>query len=39
MTPIVDLAGKRGLVVGCAAAFHQAGAELAITYLDGKAEP
>lgn len=48
MTAIVDLAGKRGLVVGiandhsiaagCAAAFRQAGAELAITYLNEKAE-
>jgi enoyl-[acyl-carrier protein] reductase I len=49
MTPIVDLAGKRGLVVGianessiaygCARAFHAAGAELAVTYLNAKAEP
>ena len=49
MTSIVDLAGKRGLVVGiandhsiatgCAAAFKQAGSELAITYLNEKAEP
>ena len=49
MTAIVDLGGKRGLVVGiandhsiaagCAAAFSQAGAELAITYLNEKAEP
>lgn len=47
--PIVDLSGKRGLVAGiandhsiaagCAAAFRQAGAELAITYLNEKAEP
>lgn len=46
---ILDLAGKRGLVVGianadsiahgCAEAFRQAGAELAITYLNAKAEP
>jgi len=43
------LAGKKGLVVGianehsiawgCARAFHGAGAELAITYLNEKAEP
>lgn len=43
------LAGKKGLVVGianehsiawgCAKAFHEAGAELAITYLNEKAEP
>jgi enoyl-[acyl-carrier protein] reductase I len=43
------LAGKKGLVVGianehsiawgCARAFHDAGAELAITYLNDKAEP
>lgn len=49
MTPIVDLAGKRGLVVGianghsiaagCATAFRQAGAELALTYLNEKALP
>ncbi len=44
MTPIVDLSGKRGLVVGiangqsiaagCAGAFRAAGAELALTYLN-----
>jgi enoyl-[acyl-carrier protein] reductase I len=49
MTCIVDLAGKRGLVVGianahsiaagCAAAFRDAGAALAVTYLNEKAEP
>lgn len=43
------LTGKKGLVVGianehsiawgCAKAFHEAGAELAITYLNEKAEP
>lgn len=43
------LAGKRGLIVGiandqsiawgCARAFHEAGAELAVTYLNDKAEP
>lgn len=48
MAAIVDLAGKRGLVAGiandhsiaagCAAAFRKAGAELAITYLNEKAE-
>lgn len=48
MTPIVDLAGKRGLVVGiandssiaygCARAFRSAGAELAVTFLNEKAE-
>ncbi|HET7380141.1 MAG TPA: enoyl-ACP reductase FabI [Gaiellales bacterium] len=46
---IIDLTGKKGLVVGvanensiaygCARAFHAAGAELAITYLNAKAEP
>jgi enoyl-[acyl-carrier protein] reductase I len=46
---LLDLAGKKGLVVGianansiaygCATAFHTAGAELAITYLNAKAEP
>lgn len=49
MSPIVDLAGKRGLVVGianehsiaagCATAFRQAGAGLAVTYLNEKALP
>jgi enoyl-[acyl-carrier protein] reductase I len=49
MTPIVNLAGKRGLVVGianetsiahgCARAFRDAGADLAVTYLNAKAEP
>ena len=49
MPAIVDLAGKRGLVAGiandhsiaagCARAFRDAGAELAITYLNEKAEP
>ncbi|MBJ3777528.1 enoyl-ACP reductase FabI [Acuticoccus mangrovi] len=49
MSPIVDLSGKRGLVVGianehsiasgCASAFRAAGAELAVTYLNEKAEP
>lgn len=49
MTAIVDLRGKRGLVAGiandrsiaagCAAAFRRAGAELAVTYLNEKAEP
>jgi enoyl-[acyl-carrier protein] reductase I len=49
MNPIIDLAGKRGLVVGianehsiaagCATVFRAAGAELALTYLNDKAEP
>jgi enoyl-[acyl-carrier protein] reductase I len=49
MTPLVDLSGKRGLVIGvanensiaagCAAAFSRAGAELAVTYLDERSEP
>lgn len=46
---LLDLTGKKGLVAGianansiaygCATAFHAAGAELAITYLNAKAEP
>ncbi len=46
---LTNLAGKRGLVVGianemsiaagCAEAFRNAGAELAVTYLNEKAEP
>lgn len=49
MAALVDLAGKRGLVVGianehsiaagCARAFRDAGADLAVTYLNEKAEP
>lgn len=49
MAAIVDLVGKRGLVVGiandasiaagCAAAFRSAGADLAVTYLNEKAKP
>ncbi len=49
MTAILDLARKKGLIVGiandqsiaygCARIFHQAGAELAVTYLNDKAEP
>lgn len=48
-TPIVDLTGKRGLVIGianehsiaagCASIFAQAGATLAATYLNDKALP
>lgn len=46
---LLDLAGKKGLVVGianehsiaygCAKAFHAAGADVAITYLNATAEP
>jgi enoyl-[acyl-carrier protein] reductase I len=46
---VLDLTGKKGLVVGianahsiaygCAKAFRAAGAELAITYVNAKAEP
>lgn len=49
MTPLVDLTGKRGLVVGianehsiatgCAQSFAQCGARLAATYLNEKAKP
>ena len=49
MSPIIDLSGKRGLIVGianepsiaagCAHALRQAGAELAVTYLNDKARP
>ncbi|MCJ2181458.1 enoyl-ACP reductase FabI [Novosphingobium sp. 1949] len=48
MPPLVDLTGKRGLVIGianehsiaagCAEAFAQAGARLAATYLNDKAQ-
>ena len=49
MTAILDLAGKKGLIIGianehsiaygCGRIFHQAGAELAVTYLNDKAAP
>ncbi len=49
MTAVIDLKGKRGLVVGvanessiaagCAHAFRAAGAELALTHLNAKARP
>ena len=49
MTPVIDLTGKRGLVVGiandhsiaagCARAFRQCGAQLAATYVNDKAKP
>jgi len=49
MTPLVDLSGKRGLVIGianehsiaagCAAVFRQCGARLGATYLNDKAKP
>lgn len=48
MTAILDLAGKKGLIVGianehsiaygCARIFHQTVAELAVTYMNDKAE-
>ena len=49
MQPLVDLTGKKGLVVGiandssiaygCAAAFRACGADLAVTYLNDRAQP
>lgn len=49
MTPLVDLTGKRGLIVGiandqsiaagCAEAFRGCGARLGATYLNDKAKP
>ncbi|GAB5097991.1 enoyl-ACP reductase FabI [Caballeronia sp. HLA56] len=49
MNPVIDLTGKRGLVVGianehsiatgCARMFRNAGAEIAVTYLNEKARP
>ncbi|MGO4685425.1 enoyl-ACP reductase FabI [Hyphomicrobium sp. 2TAF46] len=49
MSPIIDLTGRRALIVGianknsiaygCAEALRSAGAELAVTYLNAKAEP
>jgi len=49
MAALVDLSGKRGLVIGiandhsiaagCAEAFRACGARLAATYLNDKAQP
>ncbi len=49
MTALLDLSGKKGLVLGianeqsiaygCARVFREAGAELAVTYANPKAEP
>lgn len=49
MTAVIDISGKKGLIIGiandqsiawgCANIFRQAGAELAVTYLNEKAEP
>ena len=36
---IVGIANERSIAFGCAEAFHRAGADLAITYLNAKAEP
>lgn len=36
---IVGIANDKSLAWGCARAFHEAGAELAVTYLNEKAEP
>ena len=36
---VVGIANDKSLAWGCARAFHEAGAELAITYLNEKAEP
>jgi enoyl-[acyl-carrier protein] reductase I len=36
---VVGVANEHSIAYGCAKAFHEAGAELAITYLNSKAEP
>lgn len=36
---VVGIANDKSLAWGCARAFHEAGAELAVTYLNEKAEP
>jgi enoyl-[acyl-carrier protein] reductase I len=36
---VVGVANDHSIAYGCARAFHQSGAELAITYLNAKAEP
>lgn len=36
---VVGIANEHSIAYGCAAAFHTAGAQLAITYLNAKADP
>lgn len=36
---VVGIANEHSIAYGCAGAFHRAGADLAITYLNSKAEP
>lgn len=36
---VVGIANEHSIAAGCARAFHEAGADLAITYLNAKAEP
>jgi len=36
---VIGIANERSIAWGCAKAFHEAGAELAVTYLNEKAEP
>jgi enoyl-[acyl-carrier protein] reductase I len=36
---VVGIANEHSIAYGCAKAFHEAGAELAITYVNAKAEP
>jgi enoyl-[acyl-carrier protein] reductase I len=36
---VVGIANERSIAYGCASAFHQLGAELAITYLNDRARP
>ena len=36
---VVGIANEHSIAYGCAKAFHNAGADLAVTYLNAKAEP
>ncbi len=36
---VADIANEHSITYGCAKAFHDGGADLAITYLNEKAEP
>lgn len=36
---VVGIANEHSIAYGCAKAFHEAGAELAVTYLNAKADP
>ena len=36
---VLGIANRHSIAYGCAKAFHDAGAEVAVTYMNDKAEP